>query len=96
MSNHFGFALGAITVSVIGGAIVLDHFTSKDEPAVQAAASSVPAKPEIVAEASTTVSDAGKEQPMPSPSVASAPPEPAKLNVPPKKSAPSAPAAHRR
>ena len=83
MSHHFGMALGTITAMVIGGAVVLDHFTSKPETESNAAAT--PAKSEAVADASTngsatTLADAGKDASVPSAPVESRPqaPVPAK------------------
>ena len=47
MNNHFGFALAAITVTVLGGAFVLDRMTSSDEPApVKTAAATTTPAPE--------------------------------------------------
>ena len=42
MNHHFGIVLGAITVTVIGGAFVLDRFTGKDAPAPTVAAEHAP------------------------------------------------------
>ena len=69
MNNHFGVVLGVITVSVIGGAVVLDHFTDK-----QAAAPSAIVPPEIQIPPSTPAQTAAAPAPAelaPTPSVSS-------------------------
>jgi hypothetical protein len=43
--NHFGFVIGAISVFVIGGAVVLDHFTSAPKPVAHTTVSEAPAQP---------------------------------------------------
>jgi hypothetical protein len=90
-NNHFGFVLAAITVSVVGGAIVLDHYTDKS-PATTAAAPKV--EPTVVADAGsgtgsttdTKVADVAPSAPLPVPAAPAKPaPEPKKVAEAPKK-----------
>src|SRR5687767_8237287 len=85
--NHFGVALGAITATVIGGAIVLDQVTSSPEiPPAESNVSATLVKGEaVVADTATSVSapiDSRVLEPAP----------PAKLANPPIKLASAPPA----
>jgi len=98
--NHFGVAIGAITVVVIGGAVVLDRVTSSSNKTTMASgASATPVKSEAgAADTSTkgssaiTLADAGKEPSIPSAQVDSRPQgaTPGKSTNPPKPASSSA------
>lgn len=105
--SHFGIALATITLTVIGGAVVLDRVTSSDKPTAQSSTTPRPAPREAIASEastngnSTTALAAGDTQPP----IASAPadsrpadPAPAKPSDSPKKlaAAPSSPKASRK
>jgi hypothetical protein len=47
--THFGIAFGTIVVTVIGGALVLDHFTSTEKVAARPATTTTQAQAELPA-----------------------------------------------
>jgi hypothetical protein len=91
--NHFGVAIGAIAVTVIGGAVVLDHVWTSDKPATELKVSEAPAQqpaesadtsPSLAAATPQPESSTASTTAAPSAVVADEPPA-AKLTPAPKK-----------
>ena len=58
---HFGMALGAITVAVIGGAVLLDHTIDKSEKTASHAPPAAVAKSETATPAAVASTNGGRE-----------------------------------
>jgi len=73
--NHFGFVIGTIAATVIGGAVILDHFTPEAK---------VAAKPAVTPPAATAPADTvASAPPVENPAVAPQEPK-VEIATPPK------------